>query len=283
MPVITLTDRAEIEAFLRKSPALHLYELGDLDDFFWPYTTWYALRDEEAVRALALLYTGSELPVLLAFSEAPSAGGGPVGKDRVGHPRADLPMSAGPDPAAELLRGLYPRLPRRFYAHLSPGLEAELGTNHRLESHGLHLKMALVDRSRLARVDTAGVAQLTPADRPALEALYQASYPGNWFDPRMLETGQYVGLWRDGEIVSAAGVHVYSPRYGVAALGNITTHPRLRGQGLATRVAGRLCRLLLETVGTIGLNVKEDNHGAIRCYERLGFERVGEYQEFMVG
>lgn len=258
MPVHTLHDRAEIEAFLRRAPARHLYELGDLDDFFWPYTTWYALREAGEVRALALLYTGTALPVLLAFAEG------------------------SPEPSAELLRTVSSWLPRRFYAHLSPGLEARLPAGCRREPHGTHLKMALVDRSRLAGVDTAGVVPLAAADRPALEALYAASYPGNWFDPRMLETGRYVGLWHGSELVSAAGVHVYSPRYGVAALGNITTHPRLRGQGLATRVAGRLCRLLLETVETVGLNVKEDNGAAIACYRGLGFEQVAEYGEFTV-
>jgi ribosomal protein S18 acetylase RimI-like enzyme len=257
MPPVCLHNRDEIEAFLRRNPALHLYELGDLDDFFWPYTTWYALRDADQVQALALLYTGTALPVLLAFAEE------------------------APEASADLLRALCPFLPRRFYAHLSLGLDTCLGPDDQIESHGVHLKMALADRSQLAHVDTAGVVQLTPADRPAMEALYQASYPGNWFDPRMLETDHYVGIWRDGELVSVAGVHVYSPRYSVAALGNITTHPRLRGQGLATRVTGRLCQMLLETVGVIGLNVKKDNEAAIRCYEGLGFEHVAEYEEFL--
>jgi hypothetical protein len=34
-------DRTELAAELRKDPALHAYELGDLDDFFWPYTSWF--------------------------------------------------------------------------------------------------------------------------------------------------------------------------------------------------------------------------------------------------
>lgn len=38
----------------------------------------------------------------------------------------------------------------------------------------------------------------------------------------MLEAGCYYGLGREGRPVSVAGVHVYSPRYRVAVLGNIT-------------------------------------------------------------
>jgi predicted GNAT family acetyltransferase len=131
-------------------------------------------------------------------------------------------------------------------------------------------------------MDTRGVEQLSLADLPALQALYASAYPGNWFDPRMLETGCYYGLRRDGEIVSVAGVHVYSPRHRAAALGNITTHPAYRGQGLCTAVTARLCQGLRSHIDFIGLNVLVDNPAAIHCYEKLGFTMAGEYEEFMI-
>src|SRR5438093_529591 len=81
----------------------------------------------------------------------------------------------------------------------------------------------------------------------------------NWFDPRMLETGHYYGIRQDGTLLSIAGVHVYSPRYRVAALGNITTRPAARGHGLATLVTAKLCQELLRSVDEIGLNVRADN------------------------
>jgi hypothetical protein len=55
-------DRAELAALLRKDAAPHAYQLGDLDDFFWPFTTWYA-RGE----TVALIYHGQPTPTLLAF------------------------------------------------------------------------------------------------------------------------------------------------------------------------------------------------------------------------
>jgi len=36
--VIKLDDKEEIATFLRRNPRAHVYELGDLDDFDWPYT-----------------------------------------------------------------------------------------------------------------------------------------------------------------------------------------------------------------------------------------------------
>src|SRR5262249_43563072 len=159
----------------------------------------------------------------------------------------------------ELLHACLPLLPRRFHAHLTPGLAPILATDYTLHPHGLFAKMMLTKPNRLRAVDTSEVAQLSPADLDETLAFYAASYPGNWFDPRMLETGYYFGYRQRGRLVSVAGVHVYSPEYEVAALGNIATHPDARGQGYATRVTARLCQALLPSSPQIGLNVNAGN------------------------
>lgn len=113
--------------------------------------------------------------------------------------------------------------------------------------------------------------------------LYARAYPGNWFDARMLATGQYFGIRRGTAIVAVAGIHVFAPGHGVAALGNVTTDPLERGRGLARRTVARLCRSLLDSgCTTIGLDVHADNAAAIHCYERLGFAIEAEYDEFMI-
>lgn len=65
----------------------------------------------------------------------------------------------------------------------------------------------------------------------------------------MIETGHYLGAFEGEEVVAIAGVHVYSERHRVAALGNVATHPRRRGQGLATAVTAALFRQLLGPAG----------------------------------
>ncbi len=100
--------------------------------------------------------------------------------------------------------------------------------------------------------------------------------------PRMLQTRQYFGLRVNGRLVSVAGVHVYSPVYRVAAIGNVVTHPAHRNKGYAKLVTARLCQSLLETVDHLGLNVKADNNAAIACYRELGFKIVAPYGEFTV-
>jgi GNAT superfamily N-acetyltransferase len=255
MSLVSLHDKAQIEGFLRRNPFLHIYSIGDLDDFFWSDTVWYALVEGAQIEEIVLLYTRFEIPAMLAIT------GEPVEKMR------------------NLLGSCLRLLPRRFYAHLSGGLADVLEAAYHIECHGTYYKMALSDSTRLDDVDTSGIERLTGADVGELKELYDASYPGNWFDPRMLETGHYYGMRKEGRLLGVAGVHVYSERYRVAALGNVTTHPEYRGQGIAGAVCAFLCRELLHTVDHIGLNVKADNAAALRSYERLGFTSIAVYEE----
>lgn len=52
----TPQDRDAIEVFLRADLDLHLYELGDLDPFFWPRTRWVGATPRGDLAALALIY-----------------------------------------------------------------------------------------------------------------------------------------------------------------------------------------------------------------------------------
>ncbi|MEV0428142.1 GNAT family N-acetyltransferase [Micromonospora sp. NPDC050495] len=250
MPVRAEHDRSVLAGLLSRDPVLHAYQLGDLDDFFWPFTSWFRRGDE-----VALLYHGVDLPTLLAFA-AP---------ERTGE-------------LAELVTELAPVLPARLWAHLSPGLDATVARWYELSDAAAHHRMALTDPARLARTGPLG-RRLDRGDLPALRHLYATAYPGNWFDPRMLDTGQYVGVEDGGELMAVAGVHVWSPTWRVAALGNVTTHPRLRGRGLAAGVVAALCARLADTVDHVTLNVRADNTAAVRLYERLGFTRVAEFTE----
>jgi ribosomal protein S18 acetylase RimI-like enzyme len=253
---IWLHDRAAIFAALSPAPALQLYALGDLDDFFFPHTIWRALEAFGAIRQIALIYTGAAPPVLHAIT--PEGG---VAEMR------------------ELVRSMLPLLPRSFYSHVTPGVEDALAEAYDLAPHGLHRKMVLADPARLEAADASGTVALGPGDRAEIEALYAAAYPGNWFDARMLETGRYVGVREGGALASIAGVHVFSKAYRVAALGNITTHPAHRRKGFASRAVAALCRELRPDCDVIGLNVHAQNRAAISLYERLGFEIAGSYEE----
>jgi len=258
--VVELRDRDALARFLRRRAAVHAYELGDLDDFFWPRTRWFTWQPDGRIEQVALLYDEPDPPVLLALGDAPAAG------------------------MAELLLAVAAELPGRVYAHLSPALVDALAPRLVPENEPVpHLKLGLADPGALAAHETAGAVPLSPADVGEIERLYERAYPGTWFHPRMLETGRYVGIRRDGELACVAGVHVWSPAWHVACLGNVATLPSRRGEGLATVACATLCRVLLDDgIDVISLNVRADNRAAIRAYEKLGFTHAADYVEVML-
>jgi ribosomal protein S18 acetylase RimI-like enzyme len=259
MPLVSLHDRATIAQLLRKDPHLFLYELGDLDDFFWPHTTWYALEEGGALGAVALLYTGADLPVLIAHG-------------REHHRRG----------VESLLTQLARVLPRRFHAHLAVGASASLAAAWRVEPRGVHDRMILTDWIPIGDVDTSRAVTLGPDDAAELERIYASAYPAHWFVPRMLETGYYRGVREGDRLVSVAGVHVVSEAYRVAGIGNVATLPAFRGRGLGRTAVAALCRALAGRVDHVGLNVDRENRPAIAMYEDLGFARVASYEEALV-
>jgi ribosomal protein S18 acetylase RimI-like enzyme len=243
-------DRDRLRALLRRDPALHVYELADLDDRFWPHTRWFVEGD-----AVALLYTANDPPVVVALG----------------------------DGQAPLLRALRDELPPAVYAHLSPGLAGCLQPRFVDDARGAYGKMRLAD-ARVVRARAADVADavaFAPDHADELVAFYRHAYPGGWFDPRMLDTGYFRGVRVDGAIVAAAGVHACSQRERIAAIGNVAVAEAWRGHGLAARVTAATCIALLADVDVVGLNVKADNAAAIACYRRLGFVAVAPYEEHL--
>lgn len=255
--VVSIHSKPQLQKFLEKNPHQFLYLLGDLDDFFWPYTIWYALVDEQdEIHELALLYIAVTPPNLIA---------------KVNQSTEEMQL---------LLRGIAPFLPSELHAHLSEDVTDALNDHYQLTSYGIFYRMALQDAQKARTVDARRAERLSVEHLDELQHLYQTAYPDNWFDPRMLETGQYFGVRQDAQLVSVAGIHVYAPTYHAGVLGNITTHPDYRGQGLATIAAAGVCQSLLQETHIIGLNVHTENHAALKAYRRLGFEVFSTYGEF---
>jgi len=93
--------------------------------------------------------------------------------------------------------------------------------------------------------------------------------------PLMFEMGPFYGVWRDGQLIAAAGVHFVTPF--IAQIGNVFSHPRYRGRGYATAAtAGVTNHLRRMGIQIISLFVVAENAPAIRIYQRQGFVKERE-------
>ncbi len=250
-----IRDKEALYKHFKKDPVLFSYLIGDLDDFYFGNCRWpAALKRNGEIEAVVLIYTGLSTPTVQAFGPGNSFG--------------------------RFLEELLPELPDRFFCHYQKKDADIFLKAFDSKPLGTHLKMKLVSDGFKEYVnDDPRIERLDFSHKQKLLILYSKSYSDNYFDDRMLETGKYFGYIKDGEIVCVSGVHVHSGEYKISVLGNITTDPEYRGQGIATAATARLVSELYTEGNMLALNVKNDNFAAIKCYNKLGFETVCEYEE----
>ncbi len=256
MQLEIIHEKGIIFNYLQSNLGLHLYAIGDLDDFFWPKTIWFALTDADVIQSVALFYVGMKVPVLQLFCEG------------------------DPYYAVQLFTKIKPILPGTFNAHLSQSLIELFDNQNVIRHYGTNFKMIL--NKKLPEINDPCIRRLTINDKQTIIDFFRLSYPQNWFDSRMLETNEYFGYFTDDILAGVSGIHVYSKEYRVAALGNIATHPNYRNQGIGFKMISALCFDLQKDVDIIGLNVNSQNEHAIKCYQRIGFEIIAQFDEYLL-
>ena len=120
MHIELLHNKTVISNILKREPGLNFYSIGDLDDLYWPRTTWYALNDGNEILSIALLYASKDNPTLLVFCSSESY------------------------LTQELIKRIRYLLPSKFYAHLSPGLIDIFGKQNILEYYGYFFNKTLI-------------------------------------------------------------------------------------------------------------------------------------------
>jgi len=244
-----LTEPDEIIAFLERDRLYAAYALADLEPELFRYTHWYAADVDGETRSLALHFTALEPDALFLMGDA-----------------AGLPVILG-----SVLR------PQRVYASLQPQHLMALRAFYRLGQPERTVRMAL-DINTFRPVDGETI-RLSPAYTRQLERLYSMGQ-GNAFTPFQVAQGVFYGVAHKDRLIATAGTHVISDTLGIAAVGNVFTHPEYRRQGL-----GKLCtsavvqELLARRIQTIVLNVYEGNKAALSLYRRMGFQEHCRYIE----
>jgi GNAT superfamily N-acetyltransferase len=237
--------RLRIRAVLDADPGWAAYALADLDPAQDPVTQWYV-----APGAVVLCYHAIRPPVLFAQGT----------------------------PAE--VKSLFDQVPAGEYLYTLLGTH-RTALRHRMEILHEAKMWRMVLRPEEWRPRPGETVELRASDLGKIEDLF-GGHPDrpDAFAPYQLEDGFFFGVRQAGRLISLAGTHVVSRRFGVAAVGNVFTHPEARGAGHGTRATSAVVQALLDAgIGTIALNVNQANEPAVRSYRSLGFwPFVGYYE-----
>jgi predicted GNAT family acetyltransferase len=121
----------------------------------------------------------------------------------------------------------------------------------------------------LADRNSSQIEELAAADTDEMVALTKLTNPGP-FGKRTQELGLYLGIHQQGRLASMAGERQRLP--GFTEVSAVCTHPDFQGHGYARILISAVAAKIFERGEIPFLHVREDNVGAIRVYERLGFK-----------
>jgi len=237
-----LTDKTQILTYLETDRLYAAYAIGDLEPGMSEQCTWAGAEEAGQTQALALHFRGLELPALVLMGQADGL-------------RAILQDVLCPELVYLTCRPEHLSTTRDFYAwdETIP-------------------MWRMVLRAGIFRSVKSDCVRIEPAHSDQLGILY-ALGAGNAYSPSQMESGVFYGIIANGQLVAAAGTHLISPTYGVAAVGNVFTHPDHRAQGYgAATTSAVVVDLLRRGIRDVILNVGQDNAGAVGVYEHLGFE-----------
>ena len=248
-------DKTRLARHFQKDPVLFAYHLGDLDDFYFGECQWAADNASwSAIAEAVLIYSGGQIPTVLSFGLT--------------------------DRFETLLEELLDLLPPRFYGHYFLKYRRIFHQQFSEQAIDTNLRMALSKEIVAPTKPPLGChVRFTIEDADRLMEFYRVAYPDGYFDTDVLPRGFANGIVVDGAIVAASSVHCASFEHKVGAIGNIATHPKWRGKGLASYLTACQAKDLQDKGCLVCLNVAKDNSAAVHCYQKLGFEVKHEFED----
>jgi ribosomal protein S18 acetylase RimI-like enzyme len=252
-----LKDKAILRAYLEKDRGYAAYALGDLEPPYDEHATWYGAQLDGDLEGLALVYGNLEPPALFLMGGNPAIS-------------ALLMYGVGPDEVYFNARPEQQPLLETWYTLLKPTAMYRLRlTKDKFKPSGEgKFPIQKLDESKLDDINN--FFKLGEEEDERIIA----------FTPSQVRDGFFHGIYLEDKLIAVAGTHLVARQAGLAALGNVMTHPGYRGKGLGTATSNAVVAALFEEgIETVVLNAAQDNKPALAIYESLGFERVGPFIE----
>ena len=244
-----LRDPDPIRAMLDSERAYSAYALAQLDPASFPDSEWVLARGPAGRQALLVHSRGGLGAALFTI-------GDPAALD------AALSLHPGPRFSFGTLRLEHKRTAEKYFVMTRPQIMQRMEIT--------------ADDFR----ETPGEPQrLTGADVGTVNRLYSMEAGPTAYREQHLDRAVYYGVFIGDELVSIAGTHAVSAAERTAVVGNVFTHPRRRGIGLATIATSAVTKDLLGFCDLVALTVEVQNTPAVRIYEKLGYRAVCNLHE----
>lgn len=261
MKLRAIHDRDIIKEYLNRQEAGNfIYQCNNLETPFWETTQWYGLYEENNVMALAMFVIKYDIPILLAASYC----------------ETDLYQE-------ELFKQLRLFMPKKLYSHLNTDIVRNNLIGIEDVEVSRYYNMKLTERKTDEKIDLEIVQQFGEKDTEDIINLLEESHPEHLIDHEFIKSGYFWGIKDRDKVISLAGITAKSEEFKIVSIGNITTHPDYRHTGLSTKTVTRLVDYLESDFKDIVLNVKETNETAVKFYKKLGFSKIGLFDEVIFG
>ncbi|MFI5451940.1 GNAT family N-acetyltransferase [Pedobacter sp. UC225_61] len=145
--------------------------------------------------------------------------------------------------------------------------------------HQINMFQMVYDSKQLPTGDDLDFADLNASHVKDMLALVKLTEPGP-FRSRTIELGNYTGVLNNDELVAMAG-HRFNPTPYVE-ISAVCTHPDHSGKGYAFRLIREQIKRILEKSEIPFLHVRNDNDGAVKLYQKLGFHIRTEMIAYVV-
>ncbi|SDD35389.1 GNAT family N-acetyltransferase [Pedobacter soli] len=123
------------------------------------------------------------------------------------------------------------------------------------------------------------LADLNHSHITEMAALVELTKPGPFLS-KTIELGNYTGIFAENQLIAMAGHRFFPAPY--REVSAVCTHPDHLGKGHAFKILQEQIRRILNRKEIPFLHVKNDNLGAIKLYEKLGFKIRTEMTAYVI-
>ncbi|KQM74986.1 hypothetical protein ASE74_03130 [Pedobacter sp. Leaf216] len=191
------------------------------------------------------------------------------GIDEVKYYKEDITAFAGlKNNSQENLNTLYQISPAESLFVFFSKTPVEIPTQWKLLTH-INMLQFVFSGKGISTTKATGITDLNAEHVTEMIDLVELTKPGPFLS-KTIELSNYTGIFVDGKLAAMAGHRFHPSPY--REISAVCTHPNHLGKGYAFKVLQEQIKRIVQRSEIPFLHVRNDNQGAIKLYQKLGFE-----------